>query len=280
MPELPEVESVKLQLQKFLIGHKVQKLEVRNKKYKIDPSKVIGAKFIGVRRFGKALVFDLSNKNSIVVHIKMTGQFIYQGPNLKKTPSYTKKVVGGVPGKHTHVIFTLDKKGILYFNDYRRFGWMEVVKTSDVADQSFIKKLGPEFLKNMTLQIFSQTVEKSKKAIKVLLMDQTKMAGVGNIYANDALWLAKINPNKLSSKLSSVEIKRLYESVESVLKEGVKRGGASELAFVTPDGGEGKYQDFTLVYARDGEKCKRCSCIIKKIKLGGRGTYYCPKCQK
>jgi formamidopyrimidine-DNA glycosylase len=291
MPELPEVESIRRQLDKFLKGHVVQKIDIRNNKYELgDKSKIVGAKIVDARRFGKALVIDLSNNYSLVVHIKMTGQFIYQGPNLsskgrstsgrKTKPFYTKKVVGGVPGKHTHVIFYLDRGGVLYFNDYRRFGWMELVQTSDVEKQKFIKKLGHEFLKNLGVAEFSQILSRSKKPIKLLIMDQERMAGVGNIYANDALWLAKISPQRRANSLKQAEQKTLFDAIESVLKEGIKRGGASEVAYVTPDGAEGKYQDFTLVYGRDGEICKSCKkTIIKKIFLGGRGTYFCPACQ-
>ncbi len=275
------MESIRIQLERFLPGHAIRKLEVRNKKYdfggKVD---LTGVKLIAVRRFGKVLVIDLSNKFSLITHVKMTGQFIYQGPNLKIKPEYTKKVVGGVPGKHTHVIFHLDRGGTLYFNDYRRFGWMELVPSSKVKDQNFIKKLGHEFLKDLKREEFVQILAKSKKPIKLLLMDQEKMAGVGNIYANDALWLAKINPAKESRSLTNEEVSRLFSAVESVLKEGIKRRGASELAYVAPDGSEGDYQNFTLVYGRENEKCRICKTAIKKIKLGGRGTYFCPVCQK
>lgn len=282
MPELPEVESIRMQLERFLIGHIIKAIEIRNPKYQIkDRESLIGAKVEGVRRFGKALVIDFSNDFSIVVHVKMTGQFIYQGPNLMVKPVYTKKVVGGVPGKHTHVIFKLDKNGVLYFNDYRRFGWMELIQKSKVKSQNFIKKLGHEFLKDLSLDEFTEILSKSKKPIKVLIMDQEKMAGVGNIYANDALYLAKINPKRHSNSLKKDEKRKLFESINDVLKEGIKRGGASELAFVTPDGGEGRYQDFTLVYGRDGEICRICRKEkIKKVMLGGRGTYFCPNCQK
>lgn len=281
MPELPEVESIRIQLEKFLVGHSIGKIEVRNPKYEINgKQKTINSKITGVRRFGKVLVIDLSSGYSIVTHVKMTGQFIYQGPNLTSNLQHlSPKVVGGLGGKHTHVIFHLDQGGTLYFNDYRRFGWMRLAKSKELMDDSIIGKLGKEFLKDMILEEFSEIVSRSKKPIKLLLMDQTKMAGLGNIYANDALWLAGINPCEKSSSLSLSSRKTLFRAIEKVLKEGIIRGGASELAFVTPDGGEGHYQDFTLVYGREKEPCKKCKTPIMKIKLGGRGTYFCPKCQ-
>ena len=302
MPELPEVESIKIQLEKFLVGsprggalrgsprggalrgHIIKKLEIRNPKYEIEKEKIENTKITGVRRFGKVLVIDLSSNYSIVTHVKMTGQFIYQGPNLLNAKSLSHKVVGGLGGKHTHVIFNLDRGGVLYFNDYRRFGWMRLEKTSNIQKSknpnNYIGKLGKEFLKDLTLEEFSEILVKSKKPIKILLMDQTKMAGVGNIYANDALWLAMINPRKQANKLLNYQIIKLLKSIEKVLKEGIKRGGASELAYVAPDGSEGHYQDFTLVYGREKEPCKNCKTPIEKVKLGGRGTYFCPVCQK
>jgi formamidopyrimidine-DNA glycosylase len=140
MPELPEVETVKLQLQKYVIGHKLQKIEVRNRKiFQGDEKSIIGAKINAVRRFAKVLVIDLSNSQSLVIHIKLTGQLVYRGPNLKKIPVLSNKVVGGLGGRHTLVIFSLDKTGALYYNDVRRFGWIKIVDTSEVEKIDFIK---------------------------------------------------------------------------------------------------------------------------------------------
>jgi len=281
MPELPEVESVKLQLQKYLVGHKIEKVEIKNNGiFEGDSSKIEGANVIEIRRFGKALVFDLDNDYSLVSHIKLTGQFIYRGKNLSKPPKLSKKVTGGLDGAHTHVVFHLDHNSTLYYNDMRRFGWIRVMKTEDVESEGFIKKLGKEFLKDLDLEYFRNELSKTRRAIKVLIMDQAKMAGVGNIYANDALWDAKINPKRPANMISTDEAKRLFESIEKVLKKGLETGGASELAFVTPDGSEGSYQDFTLIYGKQGTKCVRCGTVIEKFALGGRGTYWCHKCQE
>lgn len=282
MPELPEVESIKLQLQKFLIGHKIESVDVRNLKiFQGKSGEVIGAKIKEVRRFAKVLSIDLSNGNSLVIHIKLTGQLIYRGPNLKTPEELSKKVVGGVPGPHTHVIFYLDKGGVLYYNDVRRFGWIKVVKSNKLQLTGFIGKLGPEPFKDLTLEYFKNVLSKTSRAVKVVLMDQSKIGGVGNIYANDALWLSKINPKRSANELSEAEMKSLYDSIHKVLRAGLKFGGASELAFVTPDGKEGEYQKHTLVYGREGELCKRCrKAKIRKFFLSGRGTYVCPYCQK
>jgi formamidopyrimidine-DNA glycosylase len=282
MPELPEVETMRLQLKKLLTGHKIMSVEVRNRKtFQGDERKITNFKIIDVRRFGKVSVIDLSNNYSILTHVKLTGQYIYRGPNLPKPVSLSTKVIGGIPGPHTLVIFNLDRGGTLYYNDVRRFGWIRIEKTEDVEDEKFIVKLGPEPLKDLTLPVFIQILSKSSRPIKIVLMDQSKMGGVGNIYATDALWLSKINPKQKANNLDDKKIEELYKAIISVLKMGLKYGGASELAFVTPDGAEGEYQNHTLAYGHTGEPCERChKAVIEKYFLGGRGTYWCPNCQK
>ncbi|OGM12143.1 DNA-formamidopyrimidine glycosylase [Candidatus Woesebacteria bacterium RBG_16_34_12] len=291
MPELPEVESIRLQLEKYLVDHVIKDVEIRyHKCFQGSKKDLIGGKVKQVRRFGKVLVIDLDNRYSMLIHVRMTGQLIYKGPNLKKVQKLSEKVKGGLGGKHTHVIFHLDYGGKLYYNDVRKFGWIKVAVSSKLkAESKFLKKLGPEPVIDkdnppenpLTLEKFATVVQASGTSIKSLLMDQKKIAGVGNIYANDALWLVKINPTKVSKKLGTEEIKKLFKALEKVLKEGIKRGGASEIAFITPDGTEGNYQDFTLVYGKERELClNNCGGKIKKIKISGRGTYYCPNCQK
>jgi formamidopyrimidine-DNA glycosylase len=281
MPELPEVETMKLQLEKFLKGHKIVSVEVRNRKtFQGDEKKIVGGKIIGTRRFGKVSVIDLDNGYSILTHVKLTGQYIYRGPNLPNPIKLSSKVTGGIPGPHTLVIFDLDRDGKLYYNDVRRFGWIRIEKTEDVEKEKFIVKLGPEPLKDLTLDIFKNILSKTARPIKIVLMDQEKMGGVGNIYANDALWLAHIDPKRKASSLEGKSIEELYNAIITVLKSGLKYGGASELSFVTPDGAEGEYQNHTLVYGHEGEPCERChKSLIKKFFLGGRGTYFCPNCQ-
>jgi len=302
VPELPEVETIKKQLEKYLVGHKITKVEVRARKIFAEGERNLEAgKVNKIRRFGKVLSIDLDNGYSAVIHIKLTGQLIYRGPNLPNPASLSEKVVGGIPGlpasasqmqagKHTHVTFFLDKGGKLYYNDVRKFGWIKIIKSSNLKVKSdFIARLGPEPVvdkKNppdnpLTLEKFKEIVGSTKRVIKVLLMDQEKIGGVGNIYANDALWLARIMPTRSAKSLSPKEQSKLYDAILNVLKEGLKRGGASELSYVTPDGNEGSYQEHFLAYGRKDETCKRChKAKFKKITLGGRGTYFCPVCQK
>ena len=222
-----------------------------------------GVTVAGVRRYGKGLIFDLDNGYSIAAHIKMTGQFIFQG-----------KI-----SKYTRLIIEFDDKSKLLFNDIRRFGWIKIVKTSEVKNLPFFKQLGPEPFRDFTLKYFQSIAKKNNSPIKSLLMDQSKISGLGNIYANDTLNLARINPLKKSSNLNSEEINILYKSIHNVLKKGLEFGGASQSNYVDASGQKGNYQKHFLVYDREDEKCFNCKGIIKKIRIGSRGTYFCPKCQ-
>lgn len=280
MPELPEVETIKLGLQKYLVGKTIENVEIRLRKiFSGDEKNVIGTKVISVDRFGKGLVINLNNGYSIAAHIKLTGQFVYRDSQTSKV-KLSPKVGTQMPNKFTHVTFKLDKGAFLYYNDIRQFGWIKIVKTKDLKTISFFKDLGPEPFKDLTFEKFQEIISKSNLAIKVLIMDQKKIGGIGNIYANDSLFDAQIDPRRKAKSLKPEEIKKLYNSILKVLKIGLENGGTSELNFVNALGQEGKYQQHFLAYARDGEKCVRCGAIMKKISLGGRGTYFCEKCQK
>lgn len=282
MPELPEVETLKLGLQKYLVGHIVESVELRLKKqFQGYPKDVEGAKITDVRRFGKGLVIDLSNSYSLAIHIKLTGQLIYRGKDEPKLIHTDMRTVGKtLPNNWTRVIFHLDKDATLYYNDIRQFGWIKVVPTDKVGELPFFKELGPEFFTTLDEKKFAEILSRSKTAIKPLIMDQQKMAGVGNIYANDALYLAKINPKKPANSLIAEDVKNLYKAIETVLKKGLQEGGASELTFVNALGEAGNYQNHTLVYGHQGENCSRDNATIEKYMLSGRGTYVCPVCQK
>ena len=240
------------------------------------------------------LSIDLDNGWSIASHIKLTGQWIYEGekvpPHFAEATRGKRDLVGGeLPNKWTHVIFNLDKGGTLYYNDIRQFGWIKIVPTEEVVKLPFVHELGPEppVAKAMegrgplTLDVFSKIVSSSNTKIKPLLMDQKKIGGIGNIYANDALFLARIDPRRPAKSLSLSEQSKLYKSIEEVLRRGLKYGGATEMNFVNVLGQPGGYQKYFLVYGRESEPCReKCGGKIQKIWLGGRGTYFCPSCQK
>lgn len=309
MPELPEVETIRLGLQRYLIGHKILDIDIKNKKtFQGDVNNIIGSKVIEVKRLGKILIIVLNNSFSMAIHLKMTGQLIYS----KGQGKLSEKVGGNLPNKWTRVIFKLKSpsfakasKGkqnanlktttqksklkddsFLYFNDIRKFGWIRVVESSKLKVQSFFKDLGPEppvtnsSENNLTMEQFSNIVSKSNIPVKVVLMDQKKIAGIGNIYANEALFLARIDPRRSAKQIASKEIKRLYSSIIEILKRGIKYGGSSDVNYVNALGQDGKYQEHFLIYGRKGEKCFNCGGDVHKIVVGGRGTYFCPECQR
>lgn len=285
MPELPEVETIRRGLEKYIVGKKINHIDIRLAKMFIGTKQnLIGSRIEEVRRYGKGLVIDLSNKWSITAHVKMTGQFIYVGKETKKNFHPKLEFPLELPNKYSHVIFHLeDDQGSssqLFYNDIRQFGWLKVVKTLEVHSQPFFKALGPEPFADLTLPIFRKILSLSAMPIKPLLMDQSKLSGVGNIYANDALYAAGIDPRRKSSSLTHEEGERLFVALLSVLEKGIKYGGASEITYMNVEGGKGSYQQHFLVYGKDGERCTRCRETIIRIKQAGRSTFYCPSCQK
>lgn len=280
MPELPEVETIRLGLEKYVVGHKIVGVDVRlPKMFDGDPKDIIGSKVIAARRFGKGLVIDLSNGYSLAIHVKLTGQLIYRDPKTTKI-QVSKAKVGTVPNQFTHVIFKLDKDAVLYYNDQRRFGWIKVVLIDKVSDLPYFKGIGPEPFKDLTYEKFKARVSISHLSIKPLIMDQKKIGGIGNIYANDALFLAGIDPRRKGHSLTEPEIKKLYKAIHTVMERGFKYGGASELSFVNLLGQEGEYQRHSLVYGKKGKECPNGNGKIQKIFLGGRGTFFCETCQR
>lgn len=288
MPELPEVETIKLGLQKYLLGHKIASIEVRLKRILTgDPQNIINSRIIKIERFGKGLVIEFENGYALAIHIKMTGQLIYNDLAFIKNKNIliSPQKVGNVPNKYTHVIFTLNKGAMLYYNDIRQFGWLKILKKDEVRSLTFFKELGPEPIpsggqKALTFQQFEAILSNSSIAIKPLIMDQKKIGGIGNIYANDGLFLAKIDPRRKAKDLNSKQRKKLFESLLEVLNLGLKYGGASEMTYVNAFGEEGTYQNHFLVYGKKGKPCPNCKSEIKKIFLGGRGTFFCENCQK
>jgi len=221
MPELPEVETIRLGLSKYLVGHRILNVEVKLLRiFTGDKKNLINAKVISVERFGKGLVINLDNKYSIAIHIKLTGQLIYNDLAFVRNRNVhlSKDKVGTLPNKFTHIIFTLDKDASLYYNDIRQFGWIKIIKTSDLKTLSFFKDLGPEPFKDLTLEKFEEIISKSASPVKVIIMDQKRIGGVGNIYANDALFLSGIDPRRKAKEISKAEAKSLYEAILTVLK--------------------------------------------------------------
>ncbi len=284
MPELPEVETIRIGLQKYIVGHTIQSIDVHlPKQLSGDTNAVIGAKILEVKRFGKGLVIDLNNGYSITIHVKMTGQMLYRNPQQtvrQVIPGNAKVAIDALPDKYTHVVFHLDKGAELFYRDVRQFGWIKIVKSDSVASQQYFKSLGPEPLRDLTLPMFQEIVLKRKTSIKMLLMDQGLIAGIGNIYANDALFISHIHPQRSANSLTKDEQEKLFDAIEVVLRKGIAVGGASEWSYVDALGQAGKYQDFFQVYRKHGQPCPNCGTIIETIRMGGRGTFFCPQCQR
>ncbi len=288
MPELPEIETVKLQLSKYLIGQSISAIEkLHGKSLFGKPELVIGKKVTAIKRLGKMLVIELSDDLVLAIHFKMSGQLILVRSDKQQV---TSRVVGGhpsedwvrkLPSTHTRVVFHFDSGDTMYFNDQRIFGWVKILTDKELNNLSFVKKLGPEIW-NITAKELLARVKGRKKPIKVLIMDQGFLSGVGNIYANDALWEARIAPTAVAQSLGYLDVERLRDALIKVLKEGIKYGGATaaDAKYINLHGMGGTYQEHFRTYDRDGKPCLRCKTIIKKITLGGRGTYYCDQCQK
>ncbi len=282
MPELPEIETVRLQLSEVLPGRTIERVEILKQKSFIGDKQLIeGKKVIGVGRKAKLLLIDVEGKIDLAIHFKMTGQLIYVDKDRRIAGGHpTVDFTGDLPSKHTRVIFHLDR-GTLYFNDQRIFGWVKTGTKEEIRQMKFLRELGPE-PPEIDEAEFQKILIKIKKPIKLALMDQTKISGVGNIYANDACWEAKINPRRLANTLTRKQYSDLYNGVIRVLKEGIKYGGATaaDAKYIDLHGLGGHYQEHFRVYDREGEECLReDGGIIHKYALGGRGTYFCPACQ-
>lgn len=289
MPELPEVETLRRQLERAIKGKTIAQVEVlRQKSFKGDQKALVGKQVQKIERQAKVLIIRLAHGfPAVLVHLKMTGQLIYQPLTINHQSSRivgghpTPDWVGELPSKHTRVILTFKDGSKLFFNDMRVFGWLKVIDNQKQLEKELESAQGVEPLtEEFTVENFQEKLRRTDRAVKLALMDQKLIAGVGNIYANDALWDARIDPKKPAKKLTDEEIKSLKRSVEKVIKKGIKYGGASESDYRQLNGLGGSYQKHFLVYKQNGKICSRCKRTkITKIKLGGRGTYLCPVCQ-
>ncbi len=258
MPELPEVESIKNYLVPLYTGKTISKIEVLNPKQVSGNLNQVGAKKITkFGRHGKVMLIAIDDDVQIQIHLKMSGHISYW------------------PTIHTRAVIHFIDADPLYFNDPRKFGWLRI-------DKKLHTSKGIDCLdKNFTPDYFRQIIERSKKNIKTLLLDQSTIAGIGNIYANDALWESAISPIRTANSLTNTEVIKLYEAIINVIKDGILRGGSSKTyVYKLPDGTKGHYQDHFRVYDCEDEPCKRCGAKIIRFSQNGRSTWVCPQCQK
>ncbi len=288
MPELPEVETIRRGLAPRLIGKTIEEITVRESKmFSGDEEAVIGRYISELRRHGKLLVFILDDGHAITVHLKMTGQLIW-----KPAKSASEEAVMGghpsegyldpLPHKHTHVVIDFSDGSTLYFNDLRKFGMMSVLDEKGLEELHFIQKLGPEPLdKEFTSDYLAQQIKKHPRVpIKSFLLDQTNIAGLGNIYADESLFRAAILPVRLSGSLTSGEVRNLHAAIGETLELALLYGGSSEKDYVNAIGEKGTYLKIAQVYHRTGQQCVRClEGTIERVKVAGRSTHYCPECQ-
>ena len=288
MPELPEVEVVKKSLRKTIYHLKIKNVEIPNKylRYKINEKlmkRMIKSKVISVSRRSKYLLINLNNEFTIMLHLGMTGKIIITSANKKKYKTSFYYKLADTKSIHDHLILKFSKNILFTYNDVRKFGFIKIFKTSDLYKSSHLNKLGPEPLsKKFNSHYFKNNITKRQICVKDLLMDQRFIAGLGNIYVNEALFLSKINPNARSNKISPKKTKLLVSNIKKVLKKAIREGGSSIQNFNNIKGKKGNFQQFFNVYGKQGNSCSRFNCIgiIKRIRISNRSTFFCDKCQK
>jgi formamidopyrimidine-DNA glycosylase len=290
MPELPEVETLKRQL-KVLRGKKIKSVKIGWPKM-VQPfsvrqfqSRVSGRSIDSIKRRAKTLIFGLDNKSYLAVHLRLTGQLIFQPSGDKLLIAGGHPQEGGtdnLPNKFTHIIITFSDNSVLYFNDMRKFGWMKLMSQIELDEYS--SRHGYEAVSaSFTLDKFKGLINRyPNRKIKQLLLDQKLIAGIGNIYADESCFYAKVLPWRVVDTLSDSEIKKLFEGIKNILKLSIAKKGTSFKDYVHVDGNKGGFVPYLNVYGRQGEKCKRGKCcgVIQKTRLAGRGTRFCACCQK
>jgi len=274
MPELPEVETIVQDLKKQIKGQKIERVEIKDPKSvgyqaKDFVKKVTGRRITEIKRRAKLLIFTLDKSLFLLIHLKISGQLIVHQAKDELD-------------KYTRVVFYLSSGKKLYFNDLRKFGYLKLFDKNGFQKELKRLNFGLEPLeKDFTLAAFTALLEKRRnKPIKPLLMEQSLIAGIGNIYASESCFLAGIKPTRLASSLKKEEKIKLFQSIKKILRQAIKYRGTSVDNYVDAEGREGKFESHLKVYGRQGEKCYRCGHLIKRITQNSRSTYYCPYCQK
>jgi formamidopyrimidine-DNA glycosylase len=270
MPELPEVETIVRGLREPLVGRQFTGVRVgwENLVAKCSVEEfgqgLTGQRVLGVKRRGKYLVFALSGGGSLIIHLRMTGRL-----QIKSSSDELEK--------HDHLIFELDDGRELRFNNVRKLGRVYLVDDED----EIVGRLGPEPLDDdFTPADFTALLSARRGKIKPLLLNQRFVAGIGNIYADEALFAARVHPERKADTLTAEEIECLYGAIRRVLRQGIENSGTTLRAYRDADGREGRNQEYLEVSRRAGQPCPRCGTSIERTVVGGRGTYFCPECQR
>lgn len=313
MPELPEVETIRRGLGKFILNKKIIQVKIDcEKSFLGDHEQIRGTVIVGLRRRGKALLIDLDNNTTMMVHLRMTGQLIWrdnflskqkhalempverqESPLVSSREEYdglmrhqfaaghpSKNFTDELPNKQTRVNFVFSD-GNLYFNDQRKFGFIKILPTTEVEQEEFIASLAKEPWEMTPEELFARCQRHAKAPIKAVLLDQKVIAGLGNIYADEALFYAGVHPTTPAGLLSEIEVKTILEGAREVMTRSIESGGSTMATYIKPDGTTGDYlEQFAQVFHREGQSCRRCGAIIIKTRVAGRGTHICPQCQQ
>lgn len=288
MPELPEVETVRRGLDLLIVGKRVKTATAVDspKSFPNDPHMVesflIGSQVQQVRRRAKVLLIDLDTEYSLVVHLKMTGQLVFRGDQVFGAGHPNDSLIGELPDRSTRVILEFTDGSRLFFNDQRKFGWMKLYPTIEVPNIDFMQRVGPEPLEPQftSNEFIPRMRRRNNTTVKAALLDQTVLAGVGNIYADESLWGARIHPAARVRDLSDEQLEVLLSEVKYVMNLAIEKGGSTDKNYVNAEGKKGSYIDFARVFRREGTPCQRCGTIIEKSRVAGRGTHVCPLCQQ
>ncbi len=288
MPELPEVEVVKKSLRKNICDLRIENIEIRNEflRYKVNKrmmKRMIKSKILSITRRSKYILLNLSNNYTILIHLGMTGKILILDANKKKYRTSFYYKLADNKSIHDHLIFRLSKNIKLIYNDVRKFGIIKVLHTKNLLHSFHLSKLGPEPLsKEFSVDYFKKNIKKRKVFIKDLLMNQKFLAGLGNIYVNEAIFLSKINPKLRADKISNKKIYTLVFNIKKILRKAIKEGGSSIKDFNNIKGKKGNYQQFFNVYGRHEKPCTRSNCkgIIRRTRISNRSTFNCDICQK
>ncbi len=274
MPELPEVETIRAHLAPHLVGRRLERVEILDPRLTRphDPREVAaeldGERVTAVERRGKYLVVRFETDRALLIHLRMTGSLHHAPAGALDEDPYRRAVV------------TLDNGSDVGYRDVRRFGTWLLLEPGEVEPYLAVK-VGPEPLeRRFTTRFLAGRMKNRKAPVKAALLDQRTVAGLGNIYVDEALWFARLHPHRPAGELDDDEIRAVHRGVRRALERGIARQGATLRDYRTPDGGSGSMQHEFNVYGREGEPCPRCGTPIEKTRAGGRGTWYCPACQR
>jgi len=287
MPELPEVETIRADLARKLVGRRIKSVEILNPKT-VAPAPAIfykslaGERIKMVNRRAKLLFLELQpSQKFLLIHLKMTGQLIYQDKKGTVAGGHSDSAEAAAiyPNRHTRVLIVFSDNSRLFFNDLRKFGYMKLVTRAELG--KFISRsYGPEPLtKDFSLDALAAILKSKKTNLKAALLNQKNIAGLGNIYVDEALFAARLDPRRQASSLRAAEIKALYSAINKIIKAAIRWRGTTFNNYRDSEGRRGNFSRYLQVYGRQNELCLNCRQPLQKIKLAGRGTYYCPHCQ-